>query len=113
MSKSDRPRKFDRWSSVWSFWDDWLDEQGLTAIQACLSFAMADQNICKVIVGVDDLTQLKELLSSVGTVTNNFPENLERSSVSYRAGTAGTVIGRTHKVLVDPGDFLALIAQDL
>jgi aryl-alcohol dehydrogenase-like predicted oxidoreductase len=77
MSKSDRPRKFDRWSSVWSFWDDWLNEQGFTAIQTCLSFAMADENICKVIVGVDDLTQLKELLSSVDTLAKNFPQNLE------------------------------------
>ena len=35
-----------------------------------------------------------------------------REPVVYRAGTSGTVIGRTHKVLVGPGDFLALIAHD-
>ena len=42
----------------------------------------------------------------------HFPERPERESVVYRAGTSGTVIGRTHKVLVGPGDFLALIAHD-
>jgi N-alpha-acetyl-L-2,4-diaminobutyrate deacetylase len=43
----------------------------------------------------------------------HFPERPERAPVVYRAGTSGTVIGRTHKVLVVPGDFLALIAHDL
>ena len=41
-----------------------------------------------------------------------FPERPERGLAFYRAGTSGTVIGRTHKVLVGPGDFLALIAHD-
>ena len=42
----------------------------------------------------------------------HFPERPEREAVICRAGTSGTVIGRTHKVLVCPGDFLALIAHD-
>ena len=42
----------------------------------------------------------------------HFPERPEREPVVYRAETSGTVIGRTHKVLVGPGDFLALIAHD-
>ena len=42
----------------------------------------------------------------------HFPERPEREPVVYTAGTSGTVIGRTHKVLVGPGDFLALIAHD-
>ena len=42
----------------------------------------------------------------------HFPERPEREPVVYRAGTSGTVIGRTHKVLVGPGDFLALIAHE-
>ena len=47
---------------------------------------------------------------SVGQI--HFPERPEREPVVYRAGTSGTVIGRCHKVLVGPGDFLALIAHD-
>ena len=42
----------------------------------------------------------------------HFPERPEREPVVYRAGTSGTVIGRTHKVLVGPGDFLTLIAHE-
>ena len=42
----------------------------------------------------------------------HFPERPERAPAIYRAGTSGTVIGRTHEVLVGPGDFLALIAHE-
>ena len=43
----------------------------------------------------------------------HFPERPERDPVVYRAGASGTIIGRGHKVLVEPGDFLALIAHDM
>ena len=42
----------------------------------------------------------------------HFPERPGREPAVYRARTSGTMIGRTHKVLVGPGDFLALIAHD-
>lgn len=47
---------------------------------------------------------------SVGQL--HFLDHPEREPTVYRAGTFGTVIGRSHKVLVGPGDFLALIAHD-
>ena len=43
----------------------------------------------------------------------HFPERPERAPAVYRAGTSGSLIGRTHKVLVEPGTFLALIAHDM
>lgn len=43
----------------------------------------------------------------------HFPEQPQREPVVYRAGTSGTLIGRTHKSLMEPGDFLALIAMDM
>lgn len=43
----------------------------------------------------------------------HFPERPDRDPVTCRAGTNGTLIGRTHKSLVEPGDFLALIARDM
>ncbi len=42
----------------------------------------------------------------------HFPDHPKRAPVVYRAGTSGIVIGRTHKVLLEAGDFLALIAHD-
>jgi N-alpha-acetyl-L-2,4-diaminobutyrate deacetylase len=43
----------------------------------------------------------------------HFPAKPEQVPVVYRARRPGTLIGRSHKVLTEPGDFLALIAVDI
>ncbi len=58
-----------------------------------------------------DLDSTVNTGDAVGQV--HFPEKPERAPVVYRANYAGTLIGRSHKALVGPGDFLALIASDM
>ncbi len=43
----------------------------------------------------------------------HFPQKPERRAEVYRAARDGTLIGRSHKALVEAGDFLALIAADM
>ena len=43
----------------------------------------------------------------------HFPQRPQTVPVVYRSRIDGTLIGRSHKVLVSPGDFLALVAVDL
>ncbi len=62
MSTASRPEKFNRWSAVWSLWDQWLAESGITPLQACLRYALSIPQIEKVVVGVDSSTQLNEIL---------------------------------------------------
>jgi len=76
MNNSNRPKKFDRWSTVWNTWNTWLFEQDLTAQQACLGFVMKDARINRVIIGVDTLYQLEEILLSTETKINQFPQLL-------------------------------------
>ena len=77
MSEHDRPKKFARWSRLWAAWDAWLHEQGLSAVQACLGFAMADPNISRVIVGVDSVHQLDAIASFAETRITQCPEMLD------------------------------------
>ena len=77
MSEHDRPKKFARWSRLWAAWDAWLHEQGLSALQGCLGFAMADPNISKVIVGVDSVHQLDAIVSFAETRISQCPEILD------------------------------------
>ncbi|MEM7223382.1 MAG: succinylglutamate desuccinylase/aspartoacylase family protein [Pseudomonadota bacterium] len=58
-----------------------------------------------------DLDQPVAKGDAIGQI--HFPARPERPPEVYRAGTAGTLIGRSHKVLIAPGDFLGLIAQDI
>jgi aryl-alcohol dehydrogenase-like predicted oxidoreductase len=77
MSENDRPEKFARWSRLWATWDAWLHEQGLSALQGCLGFAMAEPNISRVIVGIDNVHQLEEIVSIAETRITQCPEILE------------------------------------
>lgn len=43
----------------------------------------------------------------------HFPQQPEHAPVVYRAARDGTLVGRTHKALVEAGDFLALIAAEI
>ena len=81
MSQSDRINKFDRWSTIWSAWNAWLNSNGFTAIQACLSIVMAEPRISKVIIGVDTLHQLKEILSSTGIKITEYPRELDTNDL--------------------------------
>lgn len=81
MGQSERPAPFARWTSLWDAWDKWLLDGGLTPLQACLAFALADTRISKVVVGVDNLKQLEEILLATDTQAGEFPDDLSVSDV--------------------------------
>jgi N-alpha-acetyl-L-2,4-diaminobutyrate deacetylase len=67
-----------------------------------------DRGIFEILVDLEAAVTAGEPIGRI-----HFPERPDREPVIYRAGIAGTLIGRTHKTLMEPGDFLALIAQDM
>ena len=81
MEKNERPNKFDRWSAMWEAWHEWLQQQGITALQACLSFTLHDPRISRVVVGVDSLEHVEEILSSTDISIKEFPEKLETNDL--------------------------------
>jgi aryl-alcohol dehydrogenase-like predicted oxidoreductase len=64
MPPDQRPKKFARWSSTWSEWARWLDETGLTPLQACLGYVLGIAEVDKVVLGVDSVKQLGEILAA-------------------------------------------------
>lgn len=64
MPRNSRPKMFDRWAPLWSRWDRWLDESGITPLQACLGYVLSFQEINKVVLGVESIRQLREILEA-------------------------------------------------
>ncbi len=62
MRPSERPSKFKRWSTFWSKWDRWIEQSGVTPVSACIRFTGAFPQIDKLIVGVDNISQLQEII---------------------------------------------------
>jgi aryl-alcohol dehydrogenase-like predicted oxidoreductase len=76
MPAARRPASFCRWQSLWDLWESWLCEHGLTAIQGCLGFALAQPQFNQFVVGVDSVEHLQEIAACAGTRTATPPDAL-------------------------------------
>ena len=56
------PVKFNRWSNIWDRWSLELKEKKLNPIEACLSYPMSLSEVDHIVVGVNNLDQLKKLI---------------------------------------------------
>lgn len=74
MPRGNRPVKFARWDVIWSEWDRWLAETGLSPLQACLRFTNTLDCIDKVVIGVDSITQLEEIIESATGQLPSLPQ---------------------------------------
>ncbi len=74
IPKEKRHAKFERWKDIWSVWDQWLAETGLSPLQACLRFANALDCIDRVVVGVDNLAQLEEIIAAAAGKLPSLPQ---------------------------------------
>jgi aryl-alcohol dehydrogenase-like predicted oxidoreductase len=63
MTANQRPKKFDRWDSIWQTYDNWLIRENISRLEACLSYVMQTPFIDKIIVGVDSLKQLVDIVN--------------------------------------------------
>lgn len=64
MDSTSRPARFSKWQKLWNLWHDWLSENRVSSLQASLGFALAQQEIDRIIVGVDSVQQLKDILAA-------------------------------------------------
>ena len=67
---SSRPAFFDRWSNELSRFDAWVKETGTSAMQCCLSFALQNQGISKIVIGSTSAQSLSEVMRCVQTISN-------------------------------------------
>lgn len=73
MPADKRPDRFKRWSDLWQVWDRWLLATGMTPLQACLGYVTSLDEIDRVVVGVDSVTQLNEILAAANGVLDRLP----------------------------------------
>ena len=76
MQEDQRPEYFRRWRSLWAALHGWLSASGISALQACLSFALSRPGIDRVVVGVDTPAHLDEMLRAARGEPLSIPEEL-------------------------------------
>lgn len=74
---------FPNWSHLWRQWHQWLQEENLTALQACMAVAMNQPMIDKVLVGVECLEHLECIVESTTQLTDvSIPERFSTDDES-------------------------------
>ena len=63
MPSDKRPKYFGKWNNLFNEWELWLKTNNISGLEAALNFALSEYLIDKIIVGVDNKTQLSEVIS--------------------------------------------------
>jgi len=65
MPHSNIPNKFSTWDNVWNKWNNWLSDNKISAVHACLSFVESFKEVDKIIVGVDSLNHFEQIIQAM------------------------------------------------
>lgn len=77
MSNDKIPVYFAPWAPLIKQYHQWLNQQSLSPLQACLSYLNQHSDIDKIIVGVDDMWQLKQIIAAINTPSIDMPDFLQ------------------------------------
>jgi len=81
MQPEQRPHKFKRWDLIWDTWRSWLNDNQLSPVEACLRYVLSQNEISKIVVGVDNPQQLKQIITASYGDLPLVPENLGCSDI--------------------------------
>jgi aryl-alcohol dehydrogenase-like predicted oxidoreductase len=73
MEPCERHQKFDAWRDELGTYDFFISQSGFSRLETCLSFVLSFQKITKVIVGIQSLSQLREIMDASKTTIPSFP----------------------------------------
>ena len=76
MDMDKRPKYFDRWSKLWKFWYEWLTDNKLSPLEASIRYMISKPEISRVLVGVDNKDQLKNIINASDGNIPTIPEEL-------------------------------------
>ena len=76
MPNTIRHRKFNRWKEFWKIWDDWLNDNKISPLEASVRYALQVKQISRVLVGIDSVEQLTEIVKAIPGFLPSIPDEL-------------------------------------
>jgi aryl-alcohol dehydrogenase-like predicted oxidoreductase len=76
ISEKDIPVKFNQWKDLWMLWNDWLNDNNMTALEATVRCAISMKEISKVLVGVHSKIHLQEIVKASSGSLPEIPKEL-------------------------------------
>jgi aryl-alcohol dehydrogenase-like predicted oxidoreductase len=73
LAKHERPPQFSKWQLMFESWDNWLVENQLTSVEACIRYITNIDGVDRVVLGIDSCNQLIELIAIDTKPLQNIP----------------------------------------
>jgi aryl-alcohol dehydrogenase-like predicted oxidoreductase len=64
MPAAEIPEKFKHWRPLFNNWHSWLLDNNISAAQACIGYVQDHPQIAKIVLGVENIQQLKQLIQA-------------------------------------------------
>lgn len=75
VPREEIPIKFSKWNDLWDSWSTWLNENCSYPAKVCLDFVQSFDQIDRVVIGADSLSQLEQLVNFANLKRSiNFPD---------------------------------------
>lgn len=82
LMDQDMPKYFMNWDDLFISWKEWNNDNGYKPMESCLRFALQQEKIEKVIIGVQSAKQLNEIISLSDTEEVLFPEHISSTDLN-------------------------------
>ena len=63
QNEKSMPRKFKKWKNIFKKWDNYCKKENISKIQGCINFIKSFKKISFVIIGFEDIKQVKNIIS--------------------------------------------------
>tara|TARA_Y200000002_G_scaffold366333_1_gene357197 strand:- start:4073 stop:4948 length:876 start_codon:yes stop_codon:yes gene_type:complete len=73
MKPEARPPKLASYSKLWMFWDSWLEDNNLSALDACVNWISGIPELRRILIGVQSSEQLGQILNISGEKLPSMP----------------------------------------
>jgi aryl-alcohol dehydrogenase-like predicted oxidoreductase len=77
LKKEDIPVKFKKWENIWNNWEQYIQVNNISPIEACLSYPLSLSNVDKVIVGVQNPSQLDQIINASKIIIDQNLPNIQ------------------------------------
>jgi len=76
MDIKDQTQQFGNWESIWKLFNSFCLDNKITPLEACLRYVLQNPQIDRVILGIDNYSQIEETIEAATGGAVNFPNEL-------------------------------------
>ena len=70
------PKKFLKWHLLFKNWHTWTKDKKISSLKACINYVFSFKEIDKIIIGVNNLKQIKQIFEAVNNHNGVYPKNI-------------------------------------